>query len=71
MIRYKEKEFVGFEKESPQSLKVLDNKTRYFYILQNHFRCSNIFEKIIVRLIQKSSLSLQKIFRVKEGINLN
>lgn len=64
------KEFVGFEKESPQSLKVLDNKTRYFYILQDHFRCSNIFEKIIVRLIQKSSLSLQKIFRVKRRYKL-
>lgn len=64
------KEFVGFEKESQQSLKGLDNKTRYFYILQNHFRCSNIFEKIIVRLIQKSSLSLQKVFRVRRKYKL-
>lgn len=64
------KEFVGFEKESQQSLKGLDNKTKYFYILQDHFRCSNIFEKIIVRLIQKSSLSLQKVFRVRRKYKL-
>ncbi|KOO65771.1 beta-1,6-N-acetylglucosaminyltransferase [Xylanibacter rarus] len=64
------KEFVEFEKESPQSLKVLNNKTRYFYILQNHFRCNNIFEKIIVRLIQKSFLSLQNVFQVRRRYKL-
>lgn len=63
------KEFVGFEKASQQSIRWLDNKTRYFYILQDHFRCSNIFEKIIVRIVQNSCLSLQKLFRVKRKYN--
>ena len=58
-------EFVGFEKISTQTMLGLDNKTRYFYILQNHFRCKNIFEKIIVRLIQKSLLLVQKLFRYR------
>lgn len=53
------KEFVGFVNDTPASLKEIEDKTRYYYILQRHFRCSTVTEKIFVRAIQKSSLLLQ------------
>ena len=58
------KEYVGF-KETSASLKDIENKTRYYYILQNHFRCSGILLKIIVKAIQKLSLLLQKLCGVR------
>lgn len=63
--RLQGKEFVGFVKNTADALREIENKTRYYYILQRHFRCSNIFEKIIVKAIQKSWLMLQKQFGIR------
>ncbi len=59
------KEFVGFVKSTPQYINELEHKTRFYYILQSHFRCRNSFEKIIVRPIQKGSIFLQKVVGIK------
>ncbi len=61
------KEFVGFEQETSSSKKGVDDKTRYYYVLQRHFRCSSIIEKILVRLMQKPSIILQRILGMRRG----
>lgn len=75
--RLQGKEFVGFDKNTEDVLRGIEFKTRYYHILHSHFRCSNIFEKIIIYAIQKSCLLLQKQLgirrkypvRLKKGCN--
>lgn len=69
--RLQGKEFVGFEITTPQSVIGLERKARFYYILQNHFRCRNILEKIIVKSVQKSYVSLQKVFGIRRKYPVN
>ncbi len=59
------KEFVGFVKDTLATREEIYRKTRYYYILQNHFRCVTVFEKLMCRPIQIVFIYLQKIFGVK------
>lgn len=59
------KEFVGFVKETPESIKSVEAKTRYYYVFQNHFRYSSVPEKIVVKSIQIASLFFQKLLGVR------
>ena len=59
------KEFVGFAKDSSATRHDIERKTKYYYILQNHFKCTNIVEKIICRCIQDITILLHKMGGVK------
>lgn len=59
------KEFVGFLLDTETTRCEIKRKTELYYILQNHFRCDNLFEKAMVKPVQKAALTLQRILGIK------
>lgn len=56
-------EFVGIVSAEQE----IERRTRYYYILQKHFRCSNVMQKILVKIPQKGFVKLQQLLHVERN----
>lgn len=59
-------EFVGVVSAE----KEIERRTRYYYILQKHFRCSNFYQKLLVKIPQKGFVKIQQLLHVKRSCDV-
>lgn len=59
-------EFVGVVSAE----KEIERRTRYYYILQKHFRCSNVYQKVFIKIPQMGFVKLQQLLHVKRKYDM-